>query len=433
MARYVKQRRPPIVAISFAFLFIVASGLAILFYNQRETEIQVRRDAEDLKPKLEKRVDALKGEISGLTELILGSPGSSSAAEKKTMDIKEDVPYEGGLVHGLEYWHNAARDYERQLNEQKKETKLAREDQITTKEEKDKISKSHEERLSGFEKKVAVVVKQQAQEKTMQDENSAKEKKAHAEEVTSRDQVISKVNATLDDKRKFIQGQTETLKKQDVTITKLKREITPNLKDIKNPGDGAIIYVPPTGDAICYVDLGKGDGVHEGMTFMIFPQEGTGVKDFKGSILITDVRETFSICKVTSGTAKVSDKVANLAFDKARKYRFVIIGDFDLTGKGVPTSAGRAEVREAISLSGAIVEDALDVQTDFMIVGFRPRKPIQPPDNAPDERKKQFEDEQREYKNFDAFQNLAKEMNVVKIDTVKFLTFTGYLPRRKPK
>jgi hypothetical protein len=221
----------------------------------------------------------------------------------------------------------------------------------------------------------------------------------------------------------------QTIRKKDLAIKELEAK---KPKEFDTPGDGRIVHIPPHND-ICYINLGRRDGVLEDITFMVFPAEGKAAKDFKGSIQVVDVRETFSISKITGGVAGVGDKIANMAYDKSRTFRFVIIGDFDLTGSSAPTASGRIQVKEAIRLAGSKVEDKLDVQTDFLVVGFRPQKPIPPSDDAPATAKKAYEQAMMEYVNYDKFQEQANELNVVKIDTDKFLTFTGYIPKKIAK
>lgn len=144
--------------------------------------------------------------------------------------------------------------------------------------------------------------------------------------------------------------------------------------------DGQILRTVP-GSNVVYIDLGQRDGVRPGLTFSVYspvtgvPIDGRG----KATIEVTNPFETTSECRITSSTAGRpvlrDDIIANPVFDKNRKYRFAVVGDFDLDFDGEIEDPAGQKVARLIERWGGIVVDTVDSRTDFLILGEAPPRP----------------------------------------------------------
>jgi len=141
--------------------------------------------------------------------------------------------------------------------------------------------------------------------------------------------------------------------------------------------DGQIVRLVPTSDVV-YVNLGRRDGVKPGMTFSVYspvggiPFDGKG----KGAVEITNPFETTSECRVTRRTRGRpilrNDVIANPVFDKSKRFRFAVVGDFDLDFDGIVEDPGGRRVALLIEHCGGKVVAQVDTRTDFVVMGAPP-------------------------------------------------------------
>jgi hypothetical protein len=66
------------------------------------------------------------------------------------------------------------------------------------------------------------------------------------------------------------------------------------------------------------------------------------------------------------------DIVVNIAFERNRKPKFVVRGDFDLNYDGKPDFDGSEQVTNMIRQWGGQVVDKLDESVDFVVIGLMP-------------------------------------------------------------
>jgi hypothetical protein len=189
-----------------------------------------------------------------------------------------------------------------------------------------------------------------------------------------------------------------------------------------------------TGENLCYINLGSKDSVAAGMSFTVYPPTGVEKSgEGKASLVITEVYKTTSECRLRDqqrdDPVVAGDLVANVAFDPTRTHIFVVAGNFDLHGAGMPTPGGAEEVRTLIRQFGGKLADEVDINTDFVILGEKPVSKEEPPGLDPQARQV-FREQAKAIEHFDQIQNRASELHIPMLNTNRFLAFVGYAPIR---
>ncbi len=141
--------------------------------------------------------------------------------------------------------------------------------------------------------------------------------------------------------------------------------------------DGSVVRAV-AGQDIAYISIGRSDNVRPGMTFSVYsrirgiPADGRG----KAALRVSHVFDTTSECAIVDSTVGdpilEGDIIANPVYDKHRKYRFLVTGDFDLDFDGRVDDPGGEKLRQLIRAMGGEVAEAVDTETDFVVAGSRP-------------------------------------------------------------
>lgn len=153
-----------------------------------------------------------------------------------------------------------------------------------------------------------------------------------------------------------------------------------DINAILTKADGRILRAIPGSD-IVYINLGEADNLKPGHTFEVFSTTGERRADYRGkaSLEVALVMEQTAECRVTRSTYGVpileGDIVVNIAYERNRKPRFVVAGEFDLDHDGTADWDGREKVLTIIREWGGVVMEELDETTDFVIIGAGPRVP----------------------------------------------------------
>ncbi len=263
-------------------------------------------------------------------------------------------------------------------------------------------------------------------------------KNMEAERKTASD-ALNKINTDLADAKRNVSRLSGD---RDKLLGKLEN-FTPNANaSTLRKADGKLIKV--TGTDLVYIDLGEGKQVLPGMSFEVYdqtrgvpPVTSTGSDDLrlptgKASIEITHVTGTFSearIVRMAPGVAlSEGDVIANLVYDPNIKYKFVVYGAFDLSKSGSPTLNDAAIIRRLISQWGGIIEDAVQVDSDFVVVGAEPQIPLFSAEERQDPvNRKKITDAQTELEAYQAVIVKARELNKPILNQNQFLTYVGYL------
>lgn len=206
---------------------------------------------------------------------------------------------------------------------------------------------------------------------------------------------LTDASGKAEDQRRKLVLQLEDAQSQ---IAKLNSEIRDLRLRIKNEGrgsgdvavgeaDGKVIRVNGASGEV-YINLGKKDHISNGLPFTAYdPRLGVrfGTEDQaqgNGSLEVIEVGQDTSICRVTRNTPgraiQAGDLIANIVYhnDLTRKFHFTVFGDFDLDGDGVATAAERDRLISLIQQWGGQVDDDVNAQTDYLVLGAVPKSPM---------------------------------------------------------
>lgn len=194
--------------------------------------------------------------------------------------------------------------------------------------------------------------------------------------------------------------------------------------------DGHVISIEP-GSETAFINLGRGDGVHENLTFTVFdPQEiGKDEPQPKGYIRIVKVLSDSSEVRVVNhkrASPIVRDDVlVNIAYDPQKKFKFAIVGKLDITGDG---RDDRDMVVDMIQSFGGAVVDEASVETDYIVVGGDPLSGIQSGDMRTPQEQARFLASQKEHEAMAKAVDLAQRVMIPVLNQNRFLSLVGMQP-----
>lgn len=250
---------------------------------------------------------------------------------------------------------------------------------------------------------------------------------------------LQDVNASLTSQ---IQAKDKQILTQQKTLaglkTRLKVARVSPTEAIVQHADGTIIRV--TDYNTCFINLGDRQHVTKGLTFEVYdksrgiPPLGDGMSDAnmpsgKASIEVFNVNSDTSECRIIKTQPGqqlvIGDLIMNLIYDPNIPYNFVVYGNFDLSGSGIASTGDADIVKRLITQWGGKIQDKVDVDTDFVVMGAEPVvPPVSDPNNANEvlrqsEKKKQLEQ-------YQAFIASAAQLSIPIMNQNRFLYFTGY-------
>ncbi|MCA9245070.1 MAG: hypothetical protein KDA32_14020 [Phycisphaerales bacterium] len=200
--------------------------------------------------------------------------------------------------------------------------------------------------------------------------------------------------------------------------------------DILTKADGKVARAVPGSDVV-FINLGAGENVKPGMGFEVFSKSGDSFNDYRGkaSLEITAVLETVSECRVTRqapGRPVVEgDLVTNIAYERGRKPRFVIRGEFDLDYDGIVDITGAETVAGLVSEWGGEVVPDVNETTDFLVIGVTPQVSSRPRRFSSPIAAEQAKVQELRQTNFRELVDRAVELNVPILTQNQFLFLTG--------
>lgn len=224
------------------------------------------------------------------------------------------------------------------------------------------------------------------------------------------------------------------LENRNTDLQKLVQDLKPSLFDplaILNKADGVIIRAVPGSDVV-YINLGAQDGLKAGMGFEVFSRynrDGAQARG-KASLEVVTLLPQTAECRVrrtTPGQPIVEgDIVVNLAYERDRKPKFVVIGDFDLNYDNAIDYDGRDQVAALIQQWGGQVVDTLDESTDFVVVGRLSRIDATKLESSPSVVvQDQLRTKQREAEEFANTIERAKTLYIPIVTQTQFLYLIG--------
>ncbi|MFP4052582.1 MAG: hypothetical protein ACLFV7_01815, partial [Phycisphaerae bacterium] len=80
---------------------------------------------------------------------------------------------------------------------------------------------------------------------------------------------------------------------------------------------------------------------------------------------------------------------------------------------------------------GGKISDELSIQTDFLVLGAEPDRPVKPQEGTEDQGV--YQQKLKEYMQFQDLKDEARRLGIPVLNTSRFLSFTGYTPQKTLK
>jgi hypothetical protein len=249
---------------------------------------------------------------------------------------------------------------------------------------------------------------------------------------------LADLDRTSSGKDKDLMQRDAKIEELNQTVIKMRRDrgVDPALSMTNQP-DGKIVRLDAD-SGTCYINLGKNNHITPGLTFSVYsarpgiPQDGKG----KAKIVVKQVFPDSSECSVVDSAKDdpvvEGDLVGNVAYNASRTYSFVVEGDFDLYGEGKPDPLSNRLVRNMIERMGGKLNEAVTIDTDFVVLGEEPARPAQKPANdAPASEWELYRQKMSKYDEWKNVQAAAATLQIPLLNTNRFLALTGSSPKRR--
>ena len=341
------------------------------------------------------------------------------------------------LVRGL----NRMSANAKAMNEQLAASKAAFEQEVS---QRKVVLGERDEKLAELGKQLETALAELAQRGQAGDESVAK--------------IQAEADRALEDAQKQLSAQQQLVADRDSQITKLQTDLEKALikirqmrpegtkENVVRQADGEIIRVP--GNDNVFINLGTGDQISPGLTFEVYDRfagvpalgdpTATEAEDTlpqgKASIEVVRVGPRQSECRIVRQTQGQSiierDIISNLVYDKNTKYNFVVFGEFDLDGNGTPTPGDTEVIRRLITQWGGQLQNAVNVNTDFVVLGAVPEVPIQDDEETATDVARR-EQAQKALDAYEEVRSQAIELNIPIMNQGRFLYYVGYYDQAK--
>ncbi len=443
MARVVRQRNnPPILLIVFVFLFIVAAAVAVLMYMRSDEATKSIAAGTKTKREDNKTIKELKSWNAKMGKEITGREGFTTKAALSQIESTYTMLKEGGHVErgGL---LPTILVFDKNIKSQKK---LVGDKDKAIQELTIKLDDLQESNKTKTDTYHTVIDKWTASNTKLREDLAKVNEQRKQDKTESKKKYDGMLETAQSEKAELLDEQEKMIEqasKDKREIRRIKKEneelrnrINPPKSDDEVFATSEIIRVTDDGD--CYVGLGSKDKIKPGLTFSVYQKGEKDNDKTKGTLRVIKVDKDFSVCEIVELKDKNSpivrgDVVANIAFHNLRPPVFVIIGDYDLHGKGTSAQDGSEELVLAVKYFGGKIEDEVTYRTDFLVVGKEPLRPKKPSEDALPAVHRVY---QRNMKKYDTYSNSkaeAKTMRIPILNLNRFLTLTGYTPEKAPE
>ncbi|MEN8127756.1 MAG: hypothetical protein ABFR90_08110 [Planctomycetota bacterium] len=394
----------------FIALFIIATVVAVIYYVKSEEFRTQAQDAEDDLQKIvfssenpakivgkptesKSYLGTMQEIVDTLYSFILGKePLKDAPATVKFNEISMKITEMNNLVLGSDV--NPAYGPDdvallKTIEELKQKLETARAEAASL----DQISQGLKNDLQnaaanaekGEQNLLAELNKFQVQVDQIRDQFDALKQdmqNATDEQVADLQKKIDEGQADLRAKQQELEQTEEKLDGSDTLL----KEALAKLDDIGSKADKEIqVYQPDAQiiridpqNSIVYLDAGVKDHVYRGLTFAIYDRNKPPLEDGKGKaeIEVFRVEEKISVARIVKSDNNnpviEEDIVSNLIWDRKMANHFVVAGEFDFNNDGRIDPDGDQRIIEMIERWGGQVDDAITVDTDFLIIGVKP-------------------------------------------------------------
>ena len=203
--------------------------------------------------------------------------------------------------------------------------------------------------------------------------------------------------------------------------------------------DGAVVGRDAS-DGQVVIDLGAGDKLQIGQIFSVYgepselrPDPRTGeYEPGKAAIEVIRVGPESSRARVirsSRGNPVVrGDLIASPVYDPNKVYRFVVFGTFDVNGDGVRSELERLELETLIRRWGGEIQNEIQGDTDFLVLGAKPDLPPPPSSTAPRDSVLEYVRLQRKVGDYDELLRQARASSLPVLNENRLRTLIGAFP-----
>jgi hypothetical protein len=154
----------------------------------------------------------------------------------------------------------------------------------------------------------------------------------------------------------------------------------------------------------------------------------------KASIEVFSVQADTAECRIVrlqpGEQVVIGDLIANLVFDPNTKYNFFVYGNFDLSNSGVARPEDGELVKRLIVQWGGKIQDHIDVDTDFVVMGAQPVVPPVTDANDPQQIMR-HNAAQAAFQKYEDQITQAERLSIPVMNQNRFLYFTGYFDQAR--
>ncbi len=466
MARVV-QRTPGLLylVVVLVFLFLLSVTGVILMYMEWDKTQKELADVEDKYEKLHDRnassqaqaalekdirelgkqgrsstvIAQLRKEKRQLTDMLVLSDEMSVGEVQQAYDAayqqlkdKYDVVERPGLINHITKVYEAKQTVAAQIEQLKQTQERLVKEKASLEQDKLQLNQQHATRIEELEGQINALEGKLSEKQEAYDQALAAAKQAWESSRQDLDESIVQLNERIENLRREIDVKESRIREQANLIKTLRPKTNPI--EIARKLDGEVIEVVPD-EGLVYINIGSKDRVVTDLTFSVYPMAGIPADGKgKGKIIVKRVSDHTALAAIVEEDADspiaVGDGIANVVFDKVKKYDFAVEGVFDLHGSGKATQLGTTEVKTIIKRFGGRLTDSVKLETDFLVLGERPSLPPKPRDDAAPTVIRAWNELRAIAERYDEELAKAQALSIPVLKTEQFLAFTGYKPER---
>ncbi len=454
----------------FIFLFFIAGGAALMIHGQldearkdlaeyRATEEKNRADTNEGKEFVKAHegdnapIDQAVADRRAFANLLVGKPDASlqdaKAALAKHNVSAAAVAHINALNDKLKTQSNLSAMLAEKVAEIAKLTSDIENLKKTHMAALAAANSDHDSKIEALKQDHQTAINAAEVAKGVLEAEYTKSKNASDATIQKQNQAIGKLGAEM-----------QRQKLEIATLRNLLRRESPSVPDTTNHVDATITAVHSE-ESLVYINLGKSDQLVPGLTFEVFsPLTGvqltktgnnTTLKRGKASIeVVKIVSNSTAACRIIradpNDPIRVNDPIANLVYDKNRKIKFYIFGEFDLDGDGRATVGDRDKVVQLIQKWGGEVvqiserekrlaaligkegaaKNVLPIGTDYLVVGREPAAPGKIPEvGSPAEIRAAIE-AKKKWDIYNMLKREAQSLTVPVLNQTRFLYLIGH-------
>ncbi|HUW82113.1 MAG TPA: DUF4200 domain-containing protein [Phycisphaerae bacterium] len=397
--------------------------------NKRSVAGEVRFRQQELARRItgaeQDDLDTVKAKIKAVLDRIVAeakipAPGAIEPGDEADVALLD-------VVQQMYAWLATEKQRADQADAQADDLAKQRDDAIAA---RDMQRNDFDQRVAAMEEQVKQMEQQSVQFEQKTDDLQKEYVDARTNAERARDEETRKLTDRLRELEADNQRLSELVDRQGDII----QQFRPKTEQwsLATQADGRVLTALP-GDPIVYIDLGRQvtNPITLGLSFKVHaadkpvPEGGQG----KATIEVVGIYSDTSACKIIESTpgdpVVEGDYVVNPIYDRNHRYRFVVLGTFDLNGDGIDDPQGEQTVEGLIGRWGGQVVDALDARTDFVVLGRRPQAVGGLSPDATAQQVEQYRQVQQRAVRYDSVLVEAKALRVTILTQNQFLSFVS--------